>query len=394
MSENRNIVILGASAGGLSAAHYIARHTLPQLQRSKDAKYTLHLVDPSTHFWWHIAAPRAIVSVKEMRNSDTFVPIMDGFKQYTGLKDSIVFHQGEATALDTNAHTVSVKSHEGSTEMLNYYALIIGTGIRSPTPLTTLQGEHTKSQKALEEMNAKLASAKDIIVGGSGPVAVETAGELGAHYKGKAKITLIAGGDKLLPILSKQRADKAQKLLESAGVTVKYKTRVNGFEETADGKTTIQLDNGESLTTDVYIPATGVKPNTEFLPAELKRDNGYVKTNAQTLRVDDAGPRVYAVGDVAGVDKGGMLNLYNTIPVFGANFNHDLFAEAKVGNVSEKKYHFKDAETQVVPVGMKTGVGAFNGWSMPGFAISKIKGKDYMVRMMPEITQGKKWAKA
>jgi apoptosis-inducing factor 2 len=394
MSENRNIVVLGASAGGLSAAHYIARHTLPQLQRSKDAKYTLHLVDPSTHFWWHISAPRAIVSVKEMKNSDTFVPIMDGFKQYTGLQDSIVFHQGEAISLDTSGHTVTIKTQEGGDEILEYYALIIATGIRSPTPLTTLQGNHTKSQKALEEMNTKLASAKDIVIGGSGPVAVEIAGELGTHYKGKAKITLLAGSDKLLPILSKQRADKAQKLLESVGVTVKYKTRVESFEQSSDGKEVVKLDNGDSITTDVYIPATGVKPNTEFLPAELKQTNGYVKSNKQTLRVDDAGPRVYAVGDVAGVDKGGMLNMYNTIPVWGANFNHDLLSEAKVGSVAEKKYHFKDPESQLVPVGMKTGVGAFNGWSMPGFMVSKVKGKDYMVRMMPDITQGKKWAKA
>ena len=394
MSESRNIVILGASAGGLSAAHYIARHTLPQLQRSKEAKYTLHLVDPSTHFWWHIAAPRAIVSVKEMKNSDTFVPIMDGFKQYSGLKDSIVFHQGEATRLDTDARTVSIKTHDGNAETLEYYALIIGTGIRSPTPLTTLHGDHTISQKALEEMNGKLASAKSIVVGGSGPIAVETAGELGSHFHGKAKITLIAGSDKLLPILQKSRAEKAQKLLESVGVVVKYKTRVEGTEQSADGTTTVKLDNGETIAADVYIPATGVKPNTEFLPAELKQSNRYVKTNKQTLRVDDAGPRVYAVGDVAGVDKGGMLSMYNTIPVFGANLNHDLFADAKVGNVAEKKYQFKDPESQLVPIGAKGGVGAFNGWSMPGFMVSKIKGKDYMVRMMPDITQGKKWAKA
>lgn len=393
MAKSRNIVILGASAGGLSAAHYIARHSLPQLQRSKDAKYTVHLIDPSTHFWWHIGAPRAIVSVKEMKNSDTFVPIRDGFKQYSGLKDSIVFHQGEAVSIDTSARTVSIKTHEGG-ETLEYYALVIATGIRSPTPLTTLHGDHTISQRALEEMNGKLASAKDIVVGGSGPVAVETAGELGTHFKGKAKITLLAGSDKLLPILQKHRAEKAQKLLEAAGVTVRYKTRVEGYEQTSDGKTAVKLANGETITTDVYIPATGVKPNTEFLPAELKQSNGYVKTNPQTLRVDDAGPRVYAVGDVAGVDKGAMLNMYNTIPVWGANFNHDLFAEAKVGAVAEKKYHFKDAESQLVPVGMNTGVGAFNGWSMPGFMVKQIKGKDYMVRMMPDITEGKKWAKA
>ena len=49
MAETRRIVVLGASFGGLSAAHYIAKHTLPKLQQSKDAKYELHIVDPSTH---------------------------------------------------------------------------------------------------------------------------------------------------------------------------------------------------------------------------------------------------------------------------------------------------------------------------------------------------------
>jgi hypothetical protein len=69
--------------------------------------------------------------------------------------------------------------------------------------------------------------------------------------------------------------------------------------------------------------------------------------------------------------------------------SHDL-----LGSGAEKQYHFKDPESQVVPIGSKTGVGAFNGWTMPGFAISMVKGKDYMLKMMPDITQGKKWTKA
>ena len=394
MSETRNIVILGASFGGLSAAHYLAKHTLPQLQRSKDARYVLHLVDPSTHFWWHIAAPRQLISVKEVKTSESFVPIMDGFKQYSNLKDSIIFHHGEATGLNTNARAISIKTHEGSEETLEYYALVIATGIRSPTPLTTFHGHYTISQQALEEMNRKLPSAKEIVLGGGGPVGVETAGELGSHFKGKAKVTLITASNKLLPVLQKSRSDKAQKLLEKVGVTVRYGIKILGSEQTSDGRTTVKLDNGETLTPDVYIPAAGVSPNTSFLPEILKQSSGYVKTNKETLRVDEAGPRVYAVGDVAGVDKGGVLNLFNSLPVAGANLSHDLLLEAKIGNVAEKKYHFKDPETQIVPIGMKTGVGAFNGWSMPGFAISKIKGKDYMLNTMPDITQGKKWAKA
>lgn len=393
MSDTRKIVVLGASFGGLSAAHYLAKHTLPKLLQSKDAKYELHLVDPSTHFWWHIGAPRAIVSVKEMKHSDTFVPIMDGFKQYPNLKDSIIFHHAQATGLDTASRTVSIKTHEGAAETLEYYALIIATGIRSETPLTTLQGDHTISQKALDDMNVKLTSAKEIIVGGGGPVGVETAGELGTHLSG-AKITLITGSDKLLPILRKSLSEKAQRQLEKAGVKVKYGAKVQSTEPTSDGKLQVHLNNGETMSADVYIPAVGVTPNTEFLPAELKQSSGYVKTNPQTLRVDNAGSRVYAVGDVAGVDKGGVLRLFESMPVAASNISHDLLADSKTGSAVEKKYQPKDVETQVVPVGAKTGVGAFNGWKLPGFAISMIKGKDYMLKEMPGITQGNKWTKA
>lgn len=394
MSETRNIVILGTSFGGLSAAHYLARHTLPKLQQVKDAKYEVHLIDPSDHFWWHIGAPREIVSVKEMKHNDCFVPTMDGFKQYGNLKDSIIFHHGSAVGVDVDARTVTFKAHEGGDETLNYYALVIATGVRSPTPLTTLQGDYKISQQALEEMNQKLASAKEIVISGGGPVGVETAGEIGTHLGGKAKITLIAGSDKLLPVLRKSLSDKAQRQLENVGVTVMYSVKVSESKETSDGKTELTLDDGNSLTADIYIPAFGVKPNTEFLPDNIKGKDGYVATNGRTLRVDAAGPRVYAAGDVAAVDKGGVLNLYSSIPVLGANSSHDLLSEAGVSAPAERSYTRKDGETQLVPVGAKTGVGAFNGWQMPGFAVSMIKGKDYMLKNMGDITEGKKWAKA
>lgn len=196
----------------------------------------MHLVDPSTHFWWHIGAPREIVSVQEMKHSSYFVPIMDGFQQYPNLKDSIIFHQGAAAGLDTNARTVSIKTHEGGEETLQFYALVIATGVRSPTPLTTLHGEHTVSQKALEEVNGRLASAKDIVISGGGPVGVEIAGEIGHRYGGKAKITLIAASNKLLPVLRQSLAEKAQQLLEKNGVTVVYKNKVTGWEVMSDGR--------------------------------------------------------------------------------------------------------------------------------------------------------------
>jgi len=396
MSETRNIVIVGANFAGLSAAHYIAKHTLPQLAKSPNAKYVLHIINESTHFWWHIGAPRELVSVKDAPHDKYFKPIMDGFKQYPQLKDSIIFHQGSATALDAEARTVTYTpfGSEGS-ETLPYYALVIATGVRSPTPCTTLHGDHNISIKALDDMNTRLASANEIIIGGGGPIAVETAGEIGTKLNGKARITLITAGDKLLPRLRKALAEKAQTQLAAVGVTVLYNTKISNHTEGPDGKTEVHLSSGKSLSADVYIPAIGVTPSTSFVPEALKKANGWIDANPSTLRVDAAGPRVYAVGDVSKVDQGGVMNLYSSIPVFGANFAHDVLGDAGVGSVpAERVYKPKDSETQLVPVGPKGGVGAFNGWSMPGFAISMIKGKDYMAGQIPTIFEGKKYAKA
>lgn len=251
MAETRNIVVLGASFGGLGAAHYIAKHILPSLKQSKDSKYVLHLVDPSTHFWWHIGAPRQIISVDSLKFEQTFLPIMDGFKQYSDLSDSIVFHHGSASALDPQARTVTVTLHEGGSESLGYYALVIATGVRSPTPLTTLQGDHTISQKALTDINAKLPSAKEVIISGGGPVGCETAGEIATALKGKAKVTLVSGATKLLPVFSASRASKAQKMLEKLGVSVVHNVKVTGSSATTNGKTQVTLSDGKTMDCDV-----------------------------------------------------------------------------------------------------------------------------------------------
>jgi NADH dehydrogenase FAD-containing subunit len=398
MSETRNIVILGANFAGLSAAHYIVKHTLPQLAKSPDAKYVLHIVNESTHFWWHIGAPRELISVKDAPHDKYFKPIMEGFKQYPQFKDSIIFHQGSATGIDVETRTVTYAPFGSeASEALPYYALVIATGVRSPTPCTTLHGDHNISIKALDEMNTRLASASEIIIGGGGPIAVETAGEIGTKLNSKARITLITSSDKLLPSLRKALAEKAQSQLAAVGVTVLYNTKISSHTENADGKTEVHLSTGKSLTADVYIPAIGVTPSTSFVPEALKQAGGWINANPSTLRVDAAGPRVYAVGDVAKVDKGGVLNLYASIPVFGANFAHDVLGEAGagVGAVpAERAYKPKNGETQLVPVGPKSGVGAFNGWKMPAFAISMIKGKDYMAGEIPKILEGKQFTKA
>jgi len=422
MSETRNIVVLGASWGGLSFAHYYLKHIHSLAKAATpNVTYKLVLVDPSTHFFWRVGAPRTLVDVKALPQDQMFTPIAKCLKPYP--VDAYTIIQAEATAVDPSARTVTVSSKaSGQTETIPYYSLIIATGTKSPTPLTGLDGDYTHTLHAMEEMNKRLAKATDIIIAGGGPVAVETAGEIGERFNASGKkvnITIITANDKILPVLRPALSAKAEKLLNKFGVTVLYKTRVMKAESASsgtkqanengtgfgppgsmDGRTTVHLDNGKTMTADVYIPATGVTPNTSFLPETLVDSTGYVKTNKSTLRVDDAGPRVYCIGDVGNYSRGGILDCYAAIPCLAINMTNDLalgFANASehTGPSKKDKIFTPDtSETQVVPVGRKGGVGAFNGWKLPGFAISMAKGKDYMIARRLEVTEGLKFKNA
>lgn len=414
MSEARNIVLLGAGFAGQGAAHYFMRHVYPSLKtKEPSANYNLIIVDQSTKFWFNVSAPRAIASAKLMPHAKTFVPIDEGFKQYGKDFDIITFHHAQPTSLNTQNRTVTIKDVTGDanadantpahTQTISYYALIIATGAATPTPLTSLHGDHTRSEAALDEINQRLTRASSVIISGGGPVGVETAGEIGEALNGanikstpKVKVTLVAGSSKLLPVLGQKYATKAEKYLKKVGVDVIYNAKVSRVDlnTSAESHTNVTLDNGETLHADVYIPATGVTPSTSFLPADLLNERGYVQTNPATLRVDPAGDRVYAIGDVGSYTRGGILDIIAAIPVFGAVLGRDLGVAVANGKAANRVHKPDTSETQVVPVGSKAGVGAFKGFGMPSFAVRQIKGKDYMIGNMKKTTWGLQYAKA
>lgn len=409
-TDTRNIVILGASYAGLSAAHYFLKHIHPSLPTS-DAAYHVYLVNPSTHFYHRVAAPRASVSFELMPNSKTFHEIAKNFKQYKS--DVFTFLQGKATALDTAQRTVTVQhtgTSQGEETVLLYHALILATGTKAHAPNLSLQGGvHEEVIDALSDMHKKLKNAKSVIVAGGGPSGVEISGEIGEYLNGaagwfakkpanpKATVTLLSGSEKLLPVLRPALAKQAEVYLARVGVDVLYNARMESTETLADGRTRVTLGNGKVLECDVYIPTMGVTPMTEYLPQELLTEGGYVKTNEATLRVDEAGPRVYAVGDVGSYTRGGIMDIYDAVPVVMTNVKRDLLAAHKDLNAKptggDRKYKKNTSETQLVPCGLSKGVGAFNGNRLPTLMVYLIKGRDYLSGAGVEIVTGTKWNK-
>jgi len=427
-----NIVILGASFGGLSCAHHILDHTITQLRKSSTApNYRLVVVSPSTHIYWNIGAPRALVAPNLLKAKDVFIEIEPGFQRHreTRQRHPFTIIQGQCIAMDPSARTVTVelisdtaqkrcaminkrqtKAANPKVQAIPYHALIMATGSSAHSDLLSLHGPHLNTVDALEVFHAKVAQAKSIVVCGGGCSGVETAGQLASflnytsHWPVKRKvktpkqILLITGSERCLPALKPTVGLKAEKLLLDLGVQIKHGVRVVSTKENFDltGQTQIDLADGTSIITDVYLACTGVRPNSAYAPAALKDSRGYIRTDdaAATLRVlptDVAGPRVYSIGDVASYSLNYVFDVYAAVPVLMHNLLNDLLAhelrlaspyggnQDAIEALVDEHYVQRHVDSQLCPISRFGGVGILMDKSVPTPMVHLLKGHDYRV---------------
>ncbi|PVI00438.1 FAD/NAD(P)-binding domain-containing protein [Periconia macrospinosa] len=421
-SQFMNIVVLGGSFAGLGVAQAFLDNCIQHLSTFDGAPtYRVVLVSPSTHLYWNICAPRALVSSKLIEPNETCFPIEPAFSRHANA--NFTFIQGSATKIDISARKVTIelattqgKERTGSPshanfmpsrpppsqrtqhrtqdyrhETIPYHALVNATGSSSHSPLFSLHGTHEKTLEALEDFHRALDRAHSITIVGGGPTGVETAGELAAFYNIPSlqervpqsmqccgtyssnykpicgelfnscekftelkpninnrlpashpthartspstnllpkQITLISGGSRLLPRLNPKYATKAEKQLQRLGVSILHYTRQIGRVANTDGTFTCMLNNGPAITSDILIQATGVYPNTSFLPRHMLDEAGYIITDQKTLRVygHATGERVYAIGDCANCSLNFTVDVYDAIPVLVRNLLNDLLA--------------------------------------------------------------------
>jgi NADH dehydrogenase FAD-containing subunit len=407
--STKNIVILGGSYGGISTAHYLLKHVVPTLPE-KDS-YQVVVVSTASQVFCRPACPRAMISDEMFAQDKLFVNIPKLFEQYP--KDNFRFVQGTATELDHANRSVSISSADGSTEKLYFYALVIATGASTPSPLLGLNHDEGFLRTSWAAFRKALPNAKSIVIAGGGPAGIETAGELGEYLNGKAgmftsklsdpkvAITVVTAGSEILPGLRPSIAKDAEAYLPKVGVTLIKNGRVKSVTPNGAGtgdvasKSSVTLEDGKTLDADIYIPATGTRPNTSFIDRDLLTKDGRVETSSSTLRVDKAGPRVYAVGDAASYALPAIHVLFEAIPVLGANIKRDLLLAAgkEESAVGEDRIFKEDTrQTQMVLVGKSKGVGAAMGYQLPSFAVKMIK-RDYWLWTTGDLWSGKQWAK-
>jgi len=153
------------------------------------------------------------------------------------------------------------------------------------------------------------------VVVGAGPTGVEMAGTLAEiarhtlagefrHFNPvDARVTLLDGGDRVLPAFPRQLSEKARLQLQRLGVEVRLNAKVTAID--ADGVDIETPQGRERLASRTVIWAAGVKavPLTATLGAPTDR-GGRIPVNAD-LSVPGH-PEVFAVGDLAAAQSRGQ----------------------------------------------------------------------------------------
>ena len=183
----------------------------------------------------------------------------------------------------------------------------------------------------------------------------------------------------------------AQSKLKSMGVTTLHNVKVTSTSPSSNGrKTTVHLSDNTTKTVDVYIDATGGRPNTSFLPQSWLNERGYVVTDPKTLR--SAAPGVYAIGDVASYSSGSAMDATDPVRPLCSSLLADLSSDPRA--VKQTPYNKSEKVTQVVPIGPKGGVGMVFGWKVPSLMVWMVKSRTFFVEMVEPTVMGTNMVKA
>ncbi|WWC86048.1 uncharacterized protein L201_000919 [Kwoniella dendrophila CBS 6074] len=407
MSDQQNIVIIGASHSGQSLANYLA----PNLP----ASHRILLVDALDYAFWPIASLRA--SVVPGWEKKVTVP----------LTQENVFPFGSIHKLIVPNRVVELKESslilekpfEGSNEV-PFFKCILATGAQQPTPMRP-SADSTKQQweDTLVKTQGEIKQANDIVVIGGGAVGLEIAGEIRSSYPEK-KITIVHSSDHVLhptadapnpsgkahsysspPTLPKLSIT-LEKLLKEMNIDLITSDKViipssnNPESESADqwtgsfglqnGLKTLNLKSGKTLKADYVFISVGNKPNVSLIEQTDKSaiNAGLVNVD-EYLRVKSDAPNsvlnknYYAIGDCCstpgwktamGADqdaKGCAINIAN---------------EAK--GKAPKKYARPALAAMIIPMGAEKGAGTLTfplvgTWQVPGAMVKAAKGSKLLV---------------
>jgi NADH dehydrogenase len=297
------IVVIG---GGFAGISFIKKLQKEKVQIVLFDRHNYHTFQPLLYQ----------VSTAGLEPDSIAYPLRKIFRENTDFH----FRMAEVENIDTEKNTIHT-----SIGSLQYDYLVIATGTRTnffgneniaenSMPMKTVpQALNIRSLMLQNIEKADITTDErerkrllNFVIAGAGPTGVELAGALAEFRKGilendypeleeeEMNVHLIEGLDRVLPPMSEQASEKAQKFLEKLGVQIHLETFISDY----DGKTVTTKD-GQKFETATFIWAAGVTG------APIKGINGEALIEkANRYKVDEFNKikgfdNIYALGDIA-----------------------------------------------------------------------------------------------
>lgn len=197
---------------------------------------------------------------------------------------------------------------EGSRQIPFDY-LTVATGTLLSQPAAMRKDDKQSSVEYLKQHQEAIKQAKSILLVGGGAVGVQMATDLKEYYPDK-DVTLVHSRVHLMPQYHHKFHDLVKKRFDELHVNLITGARVRippqGFP-TNGSPFEVQLTNGQKVTTEFVILATGQSPNNSLVRdlepenpnAVINPENGYIRVRSTLQFLDDKYPNLFAVGDIA-----------------------------------------------------------------------------------------------
>lgn len=367
----KQIVIVGAGFGGLSAAKALAK-----------APVEITLIDQQNH---HLFQPLLYqVATAALTPAEIAVPIRHILRHQKNVR--VVMD--EVVGVETQEKTVSTRNAQS----FPFDSLILATGAQHSyfgkdhwaphaPGLKTLSdafGLRERILNAFEQAENLADSDPDaarayqcFVVIGAGPTGVEMAGAIAELCQSvmrdfrklkpdNNRILLVEGGPRVLPSFAEKLSARAQRDLEALGVEVHINTMVSDIA--ADRITT----HNSSIATHTAVWAAGVQasPAAKWLGAEAGR-SGHVQVDPY-LR-PESHEDIYVIGDTAhALQKDEPLpGIAPVAKQMGQYVGQRIAAQAN-GKPHVKPFRYKDAGA-LATIGRNRAVADIFGLKVTGF---------------------------
>jgi NADH dehydrogenase FAD-containing subunit len=286
MVSHKRVVIAGLGDSGVLTAIRLARHAEVVGISAKPALVS------GQELGWRLSRPHEWARAN-------LIP----FDRFRGL-DRVRTVHGTLSGLDLSARTVIVRHDDGSTSVECYDALVISTGVTNGFWRQPNFQSADEIGAALRAAHGHLAGASSVVVVGGGAAAVSSAANLARTWPQK-RVDLYFPGERALLQHHPRAWERVEQRLGEVGVVLHPGHRAvipDGFACDQITGEPVQWSTGQPPTeADAVLWAIGkVRPNTDWLPADLLDEHGFVRVTPELQVPGHRG--VFAVGDVAATD--------------------------------------------------------------------------------------------